>query len=248
MTDKIKNIQIISDVHTEFGISPEKFKLLLDKAYITVLAGDIVNSASKLLPYLLICKEFSEHIIFICGNHEYYKESTDADYQRVCNSINNVHFLQRNIVTIDNFLFAGCTLWTDISNYAAKLMNDPFSADIIRDKHKIDVEWLNQQFNLSLNDEKVDVLNVKADEYKRIIITHHLPSLKLIHPRYAGSSINSGFASDLDYLIPKINPDLWICGHTHTPFDVYIHKTRFIINPVGYPGENHNFTKKIAFF
>jgi hypothetical protein len=48
-----KTLQIISDIHTEFGIQPEKFRSLLTKADITVLAGDIVNNANKLTDYLL---------------------------------------------------------------------------------------------------------------------------------------------------------------------------------------------------
>jgi predicted phosphodiesterase len=223
-----KTLQIISDIHTEFGIQPEKFRSLLTKADITVLAGDIVNNANKLTDYLLITKEFSNYIIYVIGNHEYYKESSDTDYQKICESIPGVFFLQRSRINVDGLWFTGCTLWTEINDKAKVMMNDPFLAQEIRDMHEIDVKWLNE--------------NAKEGD---IIVTHHLPSFHLIHPKYSlFKSLNTGFASNLDWLILKIKPLIWIAGHTHTPFDTEVCGTRFIINPVGYPGEN-TFSKKI---
>lgn len=223
-----KTIQIISDIHTEFGVSIEKFRSLLAEADITVLAGDIVNDATKLRDYLLICKEFSKYIIYVCGNHEYYKNSRDVDYERICQSIPGVVFLQRSRVQVDNLWFTGCTLWTNIDDYAKQMMNDPFDALEVREMHEKNVKWLDQ--------------NAQEGD---IIVTHHLPSLQLIHPKYMFSSINSGFASDLDWLIQKVKPNLWIAGHTHTPWDKDVCGTRVIVNPVGYPGENQSFSKKI---
>lgn len=229
-----KTIQIISDAHTEFNVSPDKFRLLLDKADITVLAGDIVNRADKLLQYLLVCKEFSEHIVYICGNHEYYKGYTDDDYRRVCDSVPNVTFLQRDRVNVNGLWFSGCTLWTNVDDYASRSMNDPFDASTVRLMHQKDVEWLTSLDSLT---------SLSQDE---IIVTHHLPSLQLIHPKYKFSYINSGFATNLDWLIDKIKPSLWICGHTHSRFDTMIEKVRVVVNPVGYPGENATFSKKIV--
>lgn len=227
-----KTLQIISDVHTEFISSQHKrenkFRALLDKADITVLAGDIVNKAKDLQQFLLIAKEFSTYVVFVPGNHEYYKQSTDSEYKEVCDSVENVFFLQRDRIQVGDHWFSGCTLWTNIDNYASQMMNDPFDASEVKAMHEGDVNWLAE------NAQKGD-----------IVVTHHLPSLELIHPKYKCSSINSGFATDLNWLIDKIDPLLWICGHTHSPFDVVVGKTRVIINPVGYPGENQNFHKKI---
>jgi len=226
LMEKTVTIQIISDVHTEFMPGSWKSKLiaLLVKADITILAGDIVNHASKLKDFLMVVKEFSDRVIYVTGNHEYYKKSTDEEYREVCSEIEGVHFLQRDRVQIEGIWFAGATLWTNIDNYAAKMMNDPFSGEEIRAKHQVDLDWLQE--------------NVQEGD---VVITHHLPSLKLIHPQYKGSNINSGFASDLDEVISALKPVIWVSGHTHTPFDLMHENTRLLVNPVGYPGENKDF-------
>jgi predicted phosphodiesterase len=227
-----KTIQVISDVHTEFGLSPEKFRKLLVKADITVLAGDIVNHAFKLKEYLEVAKEFSPNIIFICGNHEYYKKSTDAEYRQVCLEVPGVHFIQRDRVCVEGIWFTGATLWSNISDFAGSIMNDPFDVIEIRAKHMEDLGWLEE------NIEEGDV-----------VVTHHLPSLKLIHDKYKNSPFNSGFATDLDDLIDESKPKIWIAGHTHFPFDLMHNETtRLVVNPVGYPGENKDFAIKIIEF
>jgi Icc-related predicted phosphoesterase len=220
-------INVISDVHTEFGVSPTQFENILVKADITVLAGDISSRASTISPYLRVCKKFSKHVIFVCGNHEYYKGSIDDDYQRVCDA-EDVVFLQRKRVCVDGLWFAGATLWTKITEDAKKLLNDNFSAKKINSLHEIDEEWLLQ--------------NVQPDD---IVVTHHLPSFQLIHEKYADHPASSAFASDLDDMIERLKPRLWICGHTHMPFDTFVRGVRVVINPVGYPKENESFTPKM---
>lgn len=235
-----RTIQIISDVHTEFGVSTDEFRNLLVSADITVLAGDIVNDAQTLGQYLSICKEFSKSVIFICGNHEYHKfecetlahngvdaNCRDDKYAQVCEK-EKIVFLQRNRVFVDGLWFCGATLWSDISDAAGMMLNSPFKVPAIRKMHEKDVKWLSE--------------NVQSGD---IVITHHLPSYDLIDPQYEFSPVNSAFASDLDDLIKRLNPRLWICGHTHTPFDITVCGVRVVVNPVGYPGENSSFQSKV---
>jgi Icc-related predicted phosphoesterase len=227
----MRSIQVISDIHSEFGLSPDKFRNLLVPADFTVLAGDTVTSPSNLREYLEVAKEFSEHVIFVCGNHEYYKGYTEDDYRKVFSEIEaGIHFLNRDRICIEGIWFSGATLWSSISDYAAKMMNDPMTAEQIRSKHQQDLDWLNS--------------NIQEGD---IVITHHLPSLLLIHPKYAGSMISSGFATDLNEYISRLKPLIWICGHTHTPFDIIYDRTRLVVNPVGYPGENKDFKAKIIY-
>lgn len=220
-------INVISDVHVEFGVSPKAFESILINADITVLAGDIATRASTLVPYLRICKQFSKHVVFVCGNHEYYKGSIDVNYQTVCDA-EDVVFLQRKRVFIGGLWFAGATLWSKITSEAKKMLNDHFSAEMINSLHQVDREWLSQ--------------NVQPGD---IVVTHHMPSFQLIDPKYAGHLANSAFASDLDDMIEQLKPRLWICGHTHTPSDTFVSGVRVVINPVGYPKENESFTPKI---
>ena len=78
-----------------------------------------------------------------------------------------------------------------------------------------------------------------------VVITHHAPTPKSIHPRFAGSLLNTNFVSDVQALIQARRPDLWIHGHTHDSFDYVVGATRVLCNARGYArdgvAENANF-------
>ena len=81
----------------------------------------------------------------------------------------------------------------------------------------------------------------KAPAWKRIIVTHHLPSVRSIPVRFSRSPLNPAFALDLEALITVYQPDLWIHGHTHDACDYRLGDTRVVCNPRGYPGEQTGF-------
>ena len=71
-----------------------------------------------------------------------------------------------------------------------------------------------------------------------VVITHHTPSPKSVHPRYAGDALNAAFSSNLEHLmIGSKAPALWIHGHTHDSYDYVVNGcTRVVANPRGYTG------------
>jgi hypothetical protein len=101
-------------------------------------------------------------------------------------------------------------------------------------QHRQDVRWL----------EKV----LQADDFKgpRMVVTHHLPSLQLIEPRYQTPTPNRNgyYASGCEHLLPMC--DGWLCGHTHSPIDQIVSGTRCISNPVGYPWENSPYRPQVV--
>jgi len=99
------------------------------------------------------------------------------------------------------------------------------------DMHKQDKKWIDDN----------------ADE-NTIVVTHHLPSFELIHPKYKKSfykDYHSAYASKCDHIIRKAK--IWIYGHTHIGSDVMFEdKVRCICNPYAYPDESHtHFTGKV---
>ena len=75
-----------------------------------------------------------------------------------------------------------------------------------------------------------------------VVVTHHAPSPKWIRPWFEKSRLNPGFASDLDSLIARYQPPLWIHGHMHDRVDEGLGGTRIIANPHRYNRvEGHEF-------
>lgn len=224
----------ISDLHTELTQIHQTIDETCD---VIILAGDVGDPYSDTyLNQLSQCIGKCKHVLVVSGNHEYYSgrpiDDVDQKIRDVCDSINNQQssteftFLQRSSKVIDGFTFYGCTLWTLITDLDASKIRDmehihQWSASECRKMHLIDVQWLR------------DVL-AKAKRSKTIVITHHLPSHKLIHMRFRGSC-ESGYASDLDHLLKSAK--CWFIGHTHNFVDQVINQCRCIVNPIGYSFE-----------
>ncbi len=249
-------VDIISDLHLEF-YPINSLQLVLDRIFrrdgalsdVLLLAGDLgrTDTPDELQKYRLLlqyCKALYSTVVFTAGNHCYYRDCFEVavapDEQRTLDVTNSTLYalaqttgtiyLQQQQVIISGVRIVGCTLWSDVSDRAFYQLNDSrliFSSPTqYRDAHVADVQWLKHALS-------TDVLT------PTIVLTHHLPSFALIHPSYAGSEINSGFATELDALIStNSNIKAWVCGHTHKQVTAAINQCALVTNPAGYPGEN----------
>jgi Icc-related predicted phosphoesterase len=73
-----------------------------------------------------------------------------------------------------------------------------------------------------------------------VVISHHLPSHRVVHPKYVGDPMNVIFVCDVEDLIVERRPRLWLHGHTHETLDVTLGDTRVVCNPFGYVGRELN--------
>ena len=87
------------------------------------------------------------------------------------------------------------------------------------------------------------------DDKKFVVVTHHCPSHKSIHPQFKHATImNGGFTSQLDDFIayrPQIK--YWLFGHTHWRHEYTIGETVVCNNARGYVGHEemaNSFTLK----
>ncbi len=238
-------IQYISDIHLEYYKDIEIDNLVKNKiipiAPICVLAGDIGYPFEKSYEYFLekISKKFI-HVFIIHGNHEYYqikhKKTMNEMLEKtkdITNKIHNLHFLDNSYYDLDEYRFVGTTLWSIIEN-------PEFTVNDSKQIKEFTVEKCNDLYakNIIFID---DILKKSVIDNKKVImITHHLPSFKLIDIKYAKyKEYNQCFASNCEDFIVK--PIIcWIFGHTHSPVNMLINNIPCIANPIGYPGENLN--------
>jgi Icc-related predicted phosphoesterase len=71
-----------------------------------------------------------------------------------------------------------------------------------------------------------------------VVVTHHLPATASIASQYRNNPSNPAFASRLEVVIERYQPDPWIHGHTHVACNYEIYGTRVVCNPRGYPDES----------
>ena len=243
-------LQYASDLHLEF----QENRSFLDAnplkpvGNILLLAGDIVPFA-LMDRYKSFFKYLSDHFeatYLIPGNHEYYnyfdiKTRCGSFDEKICN---NVHIVNNKTVSIGDVSVICSTLWTKISPVnqwqIEHGMND---FHVIKSgRNRFSAEKYNQLYEQNIAYITDELTRLKSS--KKVVVTHHVPTLKNYPDVYKGSVLNEAFAVELFNLIEHQQPDAWIYGHSHfnTP-DFTIGKTGMLTNQLGYMmyGENSGF-------
>ena len=264
-------IAYASDLHLEFQhITLNN----TENADVLVLAGDICtvkhfHSRPEMeLAYHEFFKNVSEqfkHVLYVVGNHEHYHYQfvhTVNDLKLKLAEFKNIHVLDNEVFDIENYTFVGSTLWTDMNDECPLTMNAASFAmpDFKIVKYFDGVNYMKftpqqsvREHTKSLKYIKHVIHNCNDKDYyldrEVIVVTHHSPSHKSIHPKFAHEELmNGAFHSKLDYMMEMAdNVKLWIHGHTHDPFDYVIGITRVLCNPRGYPKENGHGSFKLQY-
>lgn len=212
-------------------------------AKLLVLAGDIcqVGRHQSFFRARLaqLCQPY-ERVLYVPGNHEYYSssfnevdrfmESLDSDP-----NLSNLVRLDQGPYTWGGVRFIGGTMWFPDTgeDYWTKRMMADFGA-IVGFEPEVYRRHSHFRLNVAARLERGDV-----------VVTHHTPLPESIDAQYKDSAINPFFMADMSQnLYEGTLPQLWIHGHTHTPFN-YVKQVgdefmRVYCNPLGYPNEGEN--------
>ena len=138
-------VAICSDLHLEFGDLELKNT---EGADVLVLSGDILvendldiydrrqyemgfmRGKSRLYHdfFERVCSEFP-HVVYVAGNHESYHGDFATTYTGLKTKLarhENLHILDKETFEINDYVFIGSTLWTDMNR------NDPLTLEYIR--------------------------------------------------------------------------------------------------------------------
>jgi predicted phosphodiesterase len=235
-------LHVLSDLH----LSQAGFEPPATDADVVVLAGDIARPHEA----IAFAKRFAQPVLYVAGNHEFYGASLEGT-RRLLDELcagTRIHVLDDREVTLAGVRFLGSTLWTDFNvlgpgaaresgiEAATRFMRD-FQRIRLRDDeetlltpehwadlHRRHAGWLRQKL-------------ATPHDGPTVVITHHAPSPRSIHPRFAGAPVNVCFVSDLEDCMHGRRVGLWIHGHTHDSFDYEVAGTRVVCNPRGYQRE-----------
>jgi len=211
----VKNVKIqyFSDIHLEKTSGFPKFRA---RAPYLCLLGDIGNPfRDNYKDFLRYCSDLGfKRIFIIAGNHEYYGNNytkTNDRIQDLCNRIPNVSFLNRSVLQFDGLTIAGATLWSQISKNTVEHLNDfnriykengkMITLDDYLNWHYQDQQWLKNIVSSNFNKKSL------------VIMTHHLPSYRLIVGKYQKWKYHDAFATEVDSLRNPVG--VWLCGHSH---------------------------------
>lgn len=236
----IKNVQYMSDIHLEYRTGNVPFIPVVSNSL--VLAGDIGNPFKyNYKEFLVKCSNEYENTFVLPGNHEYWGNDirkTDDQIESLLNRLNNVHSLKNAVVEANNVTFIGCTLWSNILKEPLVRRGDEQNISlngslvnwvILNELHFSDVSWLKS--TLQARDAR--------DTRPVIVVTHYLPTYKLLHPYYNTPRYQNDldrYYTNLEHLIkPPIKA--WIGGHSHCVMEIELNGVGLRVNAIGYPGK-----------
>ncbi|AMO23752.1 metallophosphoesterase [Ramlibacter solisilvae] len=237
-------LHVLSDLHLSFGPMARP----ASDADVVVLAGDIARSRAA----AEWAQGFGKPVLYVLGNHEYYGASLAgamAELKGLCQG-SDVHVLDAEEIVLDGVRFLGATLWSDFDLFGPgekKAAAMAAAQHMLRDFSAIRTDEAGTLFtpahSAALFRRHAAWLNEKLatpHAGPTVVITHHAPSPRSVHPRFAESPLNACFVSDLERLLGAGRVALWIHGHTHDSFDYRVNGTRVLCNPRGYAREGVN--------
>jgi Icc-related predicted phosphoesterase len=208
-------------------------------------------AAQRYRDFLKRCSFQFPHVVYVAGNHEFYngKFYAGIDYLRTeCAKFSNVYFLEDDTKIIDDIVFVGATLWTDMNK------GDPITQMVAKDSMN-DFRVIRNDRNGFGKLRPSDVINrhIKSKQYfqhvldnhkndRCVVVGHHSPSYQSVHPMYASDlHLNGAYHSDMsEFILDHPQVCLWTHGHTHHAFDYMIGETQIVCNPRGYQSAGYS--------
>ncbi|HEX7217920.1 MAG TPA: metallophosphoesterase [Burkholderiales bacterium] len=235
-------LNILSDLHLSQGELP----LPENDADLVILAGDLGRPARA----MAWASRIPKPVLYVAGNHEFYGGSIEggvAELKQLCAGT-RIRVLDCEAVVIGGVRFLGATLWTDFRLEGAGAAREAAMSEATRFMRdfsvvRIDGVPFTPQASAGLFDAQAAWLEARLAEPHAgptVVVTHHAPSPRSIHPRFAGSPLNACFVSDAERLIDERRVQLWIHGHTHDSFDYRVAGTRVLCNARGYAKDGVN--------
>lgn len=266
---------VTSDIHIDFWVDAKnglakqanQITQLIESSLLPntpsntlVIAGDIGHYNHQNVILFEILLKYYKNIIWVFGNHDLYQVSNKAakkfnrnsftrldDMISLSDSIDNVHYLNGNIIELDGIKFGGSGSWYD-NTYAhvvwgyGKNKTVQLWHDYMNDSNLITLP-INSEFSDSngridfckFSIYEKNLLNEIAPECD-VVISHVSPTWEHIGGRWNIPSSTFYSFDGRDMLQSMKETSVWVFGHTHSS---YKYKSSYgpymICNPLGYP-------------
>ncbi|TLD25481.1 hypothetical protein PspLS_05569 [Pyricularia sp. CBS 133598] len=254
-------LQILSDLHLEAPKGYDIYQVTPAAPYLALLGdiGTVGPHKADLFAFLTAQAHQFRTVLFVPGNHEAYHSSWAETLTALRALEHETSAAGLSFVLLDRGVFRipaddatgakvtavlGCSLFSAVPHASRDAVSLGL-ADFFRSRdgwdvaahdaaHARDLAWLNEQVAALEGDESVGGI---------VVLTHWSPSVdaRARDARHEGSSISSGFATDLsrEVCFRSAKVKVWAFGHTHYNCDFAVEREgaspiRLVTNQRGY--------------
>lgn len=234
-----------------------------DKDTILCLCGDLWVGSMWIehagMSWIGVLSKRFKQVLVVLGNHDYWPQ---GDLRILgagdkCNALLqdmgywNVKVLDCDTFEVDNTVFVGATLWTDMHK------RNPFAMYQMPNFMRFDGEIVYAIVNdnggwsrftsdrwVETHEKHAKYIKLVAENAREkgkdvVVLTHHAPLNILTDPAFDGHFSNAYYSSDLsDIILDNENIKLWGFGHIHFQRDFMFEHCRIVNNAVGYQGQH----------
>ncbi len=242
----------------------ERYMLIIpgDLSNYNSVAKVVLIKFKELFKHVLLVN--GNHDLYMCSSSQAKKYNFNSfgrlsEIKQFCTE-NDIIFLDGQIVEIDGKRFGGLGMFWDKSyyNYLEKreasdnevlnfynnYMNDSRFIMNGEEPYKIPLAYGGSYFKTSFN-----AIEYFEQEYKKlqmyndyddidVMVSHYVPTVPHgMKTQYALERGTTFYMFDGEKDIERIQPKIWLFGHTHDKYDFLYKDVRFLCNPFGYVGE-----------
>jgi Icc-related predicted phosphoesterase len=273
-------IRLLSDLHDDIEGNAMKALPTVD-ADVTIVAGDAMAPGNLAIRRVRELMPYARNLIYVPGNHDYYslfdrkRPELKTYYEQQREELmpraadeNSVILLDDAACEIDDVVFIGSTLWSDLSTCRPPYMSyrdAARSAGRHNDYRLIKTfpgggkDRMTPDHTVALHKVAVGFIEtmLRENEGRDVVVATHMAPVpnSLVgwdpaHPQRF-RELDWLYASDLTRLCEgAAAPRLWLHGHIHQNQDYVQGSTRVVANPRGYPSlggrENPHFDPELV--
>ena len=240
LAKRIFRIQYVSDLHIECYKKAVFPLLVKPAARYLALAGDIGQPGHRVFEsFLNYASSHWDHVFYIPGTKEFSTRrtvrETHAYLADMIDTYPNIHYFHYNnpsFTTKENVTILGATMWPRNVVYPNITATRAGS-----NERFILGPFITHPFQKEMNTMLEAQINYNAAMKLPIcMLTHHMPSVQLLSPRFPNHLENNRFVSEAEGLmIPPVKA--WIYGKTHNVCTGMLNDVFTAVNARGYPNE-----------
>jgi len=258
-------VDIASDIYLDSWISQKSevsdfVKRILPEnknSEILILAGNVNSSLVTIEPFLLELKKYYKYIFYVHGNHEMCMFEDDISiYDN--NSFKKIDRLKKLVKSIpgcgflngfdgqyivlkqyNNLVISGLSMWWDYD----RTKYDGHYIKLLDRKYSNNYKFI--AFGFNRNTWKKNSFLPRSLSNARLFkrfykILQKLPQSDIVVTHYSPLKLSEKVSLftffDGEEELKRLNPKVWICGHTFEKHNLKFDSTQIVTNPIGYGG------------